>query len=412
MWIFFCNFAVLFKNKPKTIKHKIMKNIKTKFSMLAVCILAVLTTSCSGGLERNEFRLKGFVEGVTENHLITYSYRHQGVGVTDTIPHENGHFDVVRTLESTDPVSVRLTIRELETPGRAMSTMPPAVQFFVSPRATITLQGALENLSLAKVTGGMLNDDLATYNALLFDAQTRMNELQPTIAQARRDGNTEVVEALFAKAREIRTELEDIRVQFIANNPNMVFAAFLYSQNMISKNLEEMETDFAKFGPRARNSVFGQQIADAIEASRATAIGALAPDFTQIDKEGNSISLTDYRGKYLILSFWGSWCGPCRQGHPALIELYNKYKNENFDILGLAGNERDRDRWLAAIETDGLVWKQINMMENDAEQALAKIYNIRGYPSKLLLDPEGKVLAYCLGGWTEIREILSEIFGK
>jgi thiol-disulfide isomerase/thioredoxin len=113
-----------------------------------------------------------------------------------------------------------------------------------------------------------------------------------------------------------------------------------------------------------------------------------------------------------VISFWGSWCGPCRQGHPGLVELYNKYKNENFDILGLAGNETSRERWIQAIEADGLVWRQINMRENDPDQSLARLYNITGYPTKLLLDPEGKILGFYLGSYDEMKTKLSEIFGR
>ena len=94
-----------------------------------------------------------------------------------------------------------------------------------------------------------------------------------------------------------------------------------------------------------------------------------------------------------------------------MVELYHRYKNENFDILGLAGSETSRERWIQAIEADGLVWTQINMRENDPEELIAKKYNIRGYPTKLLLDPEERILAYNLGGYDEIKALLKEIFG-
>ena len=140
--------------------------------------------------------------------------------------------------------------------------------------------------------------------------------------------------------------------------------------------------------------------------------GAFAPAFSLTDKEGDKVSLSDYKGKYLILDFWGSWCGPCRMSHPHLIELYNKYKDKNFDILGLA-NEKGTggEKWLQAIKEDGLPWKQVNLDLNETGKDVLANYNIMAYPTKILMDPNGSILAFYVGGSSAMDDKLKEIFG-
>ncbi|MCL2027326.1 MAG: AhpC/TSA family protein [Bacteroidales bacterium] len=390
-----------------------MKTFKTKSSVLVASILAVAMCSCTGGLKNNEFRLKGTFAGLTENHLVTLEYFTAEDMITDTIPHETDGFNVVLTMKETSPAYVTLVIRDVSQMSEAMILIsPPIFNFFASPQSTITLQGHVEHMNLTKVSGGEYNKDLAALNVLLYDANAQMNRLHHAINKANNEADEETLTALAAEYETVKEKMMHIETQFITNNLNSPFAAFLYTQTIPLKSLEELQQDFAKFGKTARRSPFGHKIEAAIESAKATAIGVTAPNFTQIDRDGNSVSLSDYRGKYVILSFWGSWCGPCRKGNPDLIQLYNTYKNESFDILGLAGNERNRDRWLEAIEQDNLPWRQINLMENDDKHSLLNLYNVKAFPTKLLLDPEGRILAYCVGGYDEITTLLQDIFGR
>lgn len=147
----------------------------------------------------------------------------------------------------------------------------------------------------------------------------------------------------------------------------------------------------------------------ALEQSR----GKQAPAFTLVDKDEQQISLSDYNGKYLILDFWGSWCGPCRMSHPHLIEIYNKYKGKNFDILGLANQRGEStEKWLQAIEEDGLLWKQVNLTTNEKGMEVVTNYNVRAYPTKILISPRGEILALYVGNSSEMDAKLKEIFGE
>jgi peroxiredoxin len=126
------------------------------------------------------------------------------------------------------------------------------------------------------------------------------------------------------------------------------------------------------------------------------AVGNMAPDFTLPDTEGKPVSLSSFKGKYVLVDFWASWCGPCRGENPNVVANYNKYKNKNFTVLGVSLDE-DKTKWLAAIKTDNLTWKHISDLKGWASAA-ARLYGVESIPFNVLLDPSGKIIA------TDLRE--------
>ena len=137
--------------------------------------------------------------------------------------------------------------------------------------------------------------------------------------------------------------------------------------------------------------------------------GAVAPDFAQVTPEGKSLKLSDLRGKYILIDFWASWCGPCRQENPNVVRMYEQYKDKGFDILSVSLDSA-RDRWLQAIEADKLSWKHVSDLKGWSNE-VAQMYEVSGIPKTFLIDPQGKIIATDLRG-PSLEAKLKELFNQ
>jgi len=134
-------------------------------------------------------------------------------------------------------------------------------------------------------------------------------------------------------------------------------------------------------------------------------------DFTQNDTLGKPVTLSSLRGKYLLVDFWASWCGPCRAENPNVVKAFNKYKEKGFHIIGVSlDNPGQMEKWMKAIHDDGLIWTQVSDLKGWKNEVAIQ-YGIQAIPQNFLLDPEGKIIAKNLRG-EELDSKLAEIVEK
>lgn len=194
---------------------------------------------------------------------------------------------------------------------------------------------------------------------------------------------------------EIKHQISLETSKFIENHLDYEFSLDLILKNY-SKDLEKMNAYYAKISEELRNSDMGLQLKDKIEVAEKIKEGAIAPDFTLKDINGNDLKLSAFKGKVVLLDFWGDWCGPCRATHPFLIDLHGKYQEQGFEILGI-GNGNSIERWLQAIKTDQIgIWRHA-FGSGIKDYDIFKAYNITAFPTKILINKDGVIAKIFIG---------------
>lgn len=269
---------------------------------------------------------------------------------------------------------------------------------------TIQITG-IDSVSKAKITGSKLNDDNVILSKaikpVLVKAQALSNEYQKA---------SEAERPKFAdKYKALQAEQKEILKNFIQQNPQS-FASLDAVRSFAgpSPNYYEVLPLFNTLAPSIQNTDNGRNYKAALEKLKVISIGSIAPDFTQNDPSGKPVSLSSFRGKYVLLDFWASWCGPCRQENPNVVKAYNQYKAKNFTVLGVSLDRPDgKAAWLKAIEDDSLTWNHVSDLKYWNTEAV-KLYLVQGIPQNFLIDPTGKIVAKDLRG-EELEQTLAKL---
>ena len=173
--------------------------------------------------------------------------------------------------------------------------------------------------------------------------------------------------------------------------PDYTFAAFTayYQFQIFNIELDTMTAIIENFSEPVKKSEYYKHLNVLYETIKRVSISQPAPEFTMADPRGNKISLNDFKGKYVLIDFWASWCAPCRVVNPDLVKLYDKFNQKGFEILGVSV-DKDKEKWLKAIEQDGLLWT--NVSEANGWNEITNLYGVKAVPQNFLLDPQGIII--------------------
>lgn len=369
-----------------------------KFSIMLTGAMSLALSSFAQS-ESTAYRINGNLSGVTSGKIYL-GISDDGFQVKDSAKVENGQFTLTGSIASPMYYYLKLGSRE------------DGLGFVLEPGVT-NIEGSA-HIAGAKVTGSKMTEKYGEWRKIWMRLSDKAGALYQRLESLQNEGNSEGAATIKKEVDEgfknLDAEVRREVVAFVKKDPNSPVSAMVVYENWVTMSLDPQMTAEAtkSLGPDAWKSEYGKLIKLSYKQADRTKIGA-SPSFAMPDKNGKMIKTQDFAGRFLLVDFWASWCGPCRKENPNLVKAYAVYHSKGFEILSVSLDDK-KDSWLKAITADGLGWTHVSDLKA-WKCPLVEEYGIKSIPMNFLLDHNGKVIARDLRG-EELEKFLSKLLGS
>jgi len=261
----------------------------------------------------------------------------------------------------------------------------------------IVMSGDAADFTKLRITGSKSQDDFMDFQNIFNPLVRTLNADVNTLNQLIQGATSDALSVANQNYQASKEKVENAIDQFVIDKPGSYVTPWvMFVTIKVDDNPIRMRERFDHLLPDVKNSFIGKNLDQYIQYFAVGYIGTHAPDFTQNDMNGQPVSLSSFLGKYVLLDFWASWCGPCRRESPNLVHAYNKFKDKNFTIFSVS-LDQNKQNWVNAIENDHLAWTHVSDL-NYFNNAVARMYHVSSIPQNFLLDPKGIIIAKGLTG--------------